>query len=228
MSADANPWDERYGSAEYYYGTEPNDFLRERAPLIPVGGEVLCLGEGEGRNAVFLAGLGYRVTALDQSPVGLDKAQRLAAEKAVRIDTVVTDLAHYRIEAGRWAGIVSIWCHLPSALRPGVHRQIVAGLKPGGVLLLESYTPQQLAHGTGGPRSEDLLPTLAELRGDLHGLEFLHAEERERVVAEGRGHHGPSAVVQIVARKLRRASRCSESGADLPPSLVHNSGSSRS
>ncbi len=201
MSVPTHPWDDRYGSAEYYYGTEPNDFLRERAPLIPAGGAVLCLGEESRIAALALAGRGHDVTALDQSSVGLGKAKRLAAEKGVRIDTIVADLEHYRIEAGRWAGIVSIWCHLPSVLRPGVHRQIVAGLKPGGVLLLESYTPQQLVHGTGGPRSADLLPTLAELRDDLQGLEFLHAEERERVVAEGRGHHGQSAVVQIVARR---------------------------
>jgi SAM-dependent methyltransferase len=196
-----NPWDERYGSADYFYGTEPNDFLRAHAAEIPAGGEVLCLGEGEGRNAAFLAGLGLRVTALDQSAVGLAKATRLAAAQGVRVDTVVADLEHYRIEPERWHGIVSIWCHLPSALRPAVHRQIVSGLRPGGVLLLESYTPQQLAFGTGGPRSADLMPTLNELRRDFAELEFLHAEERERVVAEGRGHHGPSAVVQLVARK---------------------------
>ena len=196
-----NPWDERYGSDEYFYGTEPNDFLREHAASIPKGGAVLCLGEGEGRNAAFLASLGLRVTALDQSSVGLDKAQRLAAAKGVRIDTVVADLEQYRIEPEHWDGIVSVWCHLPSALRPAVHRQIVAGLRAGGVLLLESYTPQQLTFGTGGPRSADLMPTLSELRRDFGGLEFLHAEERERVVAEGRGHHGPSAVVQLLARK---------------------------
>ena len=196
-----NPWDERYGSDEYFYGTEPNDFLRGHAAAIPEGGEVLCLGEGEGRNAVYLASLGYKVTALDQSAVGLDKARRLAAAKGVRIETVVADLEHYRIETERWSGIVSIWCHLPSALRPAVHRQIVTGLRRGGVLLMESYTPQQLQFGTGGPRSADLMPTLSELRGDFADLDFVHAEERERVVAEGSGHHGPSAVVQLVARK---------------------------
>jgi SAM-dependent methyltransferase len=196
-----NPWDERYGSDDYFYGTEANDFLREHATEIPAGGEVLCLGEGEGRNAAFLASLGLRVTALDQSAVGLDKAMRLAAAKGVRIDPVVADLEHYRIDAARWSGIVSIWCHLPSALRPAVHRQIVSGLRPGGVLLMESYTPQQLAFGTGGPRSADLMPTLSELRRDFVDLTLVHAEERERVVAEGRGHHGASAVVQLIARK---------------------------
>ncbi len=196
-----NPWDERYGGAEYFYGTLPNDFLRERAATIPAGGAVLCLGEGEGRNAVFLAQSGYRVTALDQSAVGLGKAARLAAEHGVKIDTVVADLGGHRLDIARWDGIVSIWCHLPAALRAAVHRQVVDALKPRGVFLLEAYTPKQLEYGTGGPKSVDLLPTLAELRVELAGLEFLRAVELERTVAEGRGHSGLSAVVQIVARK---------------------------
>jgi len=194
-------WDERYGTADYFYGTEPNDFLRARCSEIRRGGDVLCLAEGEGRNAVFLAQHGFHPLAVDQSPVGLDKAVQLAAAQGVHIDTVVADLAAYRIEEGRWDGIVSIWCHLPSALRAAVHRQVVAGLKIGGLFLLEAYTPAQLAYGTGGPKDADLLPTLARLREELVGLELLHAAELERVIHEGTGHAGPSAVVQVVARR---------------------------
>ena len=196
-----NPWDERYRAAGYYYGAEPNDFLREHCGEIPRGGDVLCLAEGEGRNAVFLGAQGYAVMAVDQSAVGLRKAERLAALRGVRITTIQADLAEYRIEPDRWDGIVSIWCHLPRPLRTEVHRQVVAGLKPGGVLLLESYTPEQLRYGTGGPPTADRMVTLKELRLDLDGLEFIHAIERERVVTEGSGHTGLSAVVQLVARR---------------------------
>jgi SAM-dependent methyltransferase len=196
-----NLWDDRYRPASYYYGTEPNDFLRDHAKVIPPGGSVLCVGEGEGRNAVFLAGRGYDVVALDQSAVGLAKAGLLASARAVRIQTTVASLDGYRFEAGRWDGIVSIWCHLPSAIRSRVHRQVVVGLKPGGVFLLEAYTPEQIRHGTGGPKEVDLLPTLAELRRDLDGLEILEAAESERIVQEGAGHTGLSAVVQLVARR---------------------------
>lgn len=196
-----NHWDKRYAAAGYYYGTEPNDFLRENAAAIPAGGAVLCLGEGEGRNAVFLARLGYRVTALDQSAVGLEKAARLAAANGVGIETIAADLDGYRIGRERWDGIVSIWCHLPSALRAVIHRQIIAGLKPQGVFLMEAYTPDQIGHGTGGPQSVDLLPTLSELRLQLAGLDLIHAMERERMVTEGSGHTGLSAVVQIIARR---------------------------
>jgi SAM-dependent methyltransferase len=194
-----NSWDEKFGAAGHYYGTEPNDFLREHHAVIPAGGRVLCLAEGEGRNAVFLAQQGFEVVAVDQSPVGLRKAGALAAERGVRIETVLADLADYRIESGGWDGIVSIWCHLPQPLRADVHRQVVAGLRSGGVLLLEAYTPAQLGYGTGGPKSVDLLPTLVELRTELDGLDLVHAVEREREVHEGQGHFGLSAVVDIVA-----------------------------
>lgn len=196
-----NSWDEKYGAPGHYYGTEPNGFLRENHAVIPAGGRVLCLAEGEGRNAVFLAQQGYQVVAVDQSPVGLRKAEALAAERGVRIETVVADLADYRIEPGRWDGIVSIWCHLPQPLRAAVYGQAVAGLKVGGTFLLEAYTPEQLRYGTGGPKSADLMPTLAELRGELAGLDLVHAVEREREVHEGQGHFGLSAVVDIVAVK---------------------------
>ncbi len=203
MQRNATSWDQRYGADTYYYGVEPNDFLREQSPGLHRGGEVLCLGEGEGRNAVFLAKQGLSIVAVDQSAVGMQKSQQLAASRGVRITTVVADLATFRIEPASWDAIVSIWCHLPRPLRREVHRQVVAGLKPGGVFLLEAYTPAQLLHRTGGPPTADLLPTLAELREELDGLDLRHATERERIVQEGAGHCGLSAVVQVLA--YRRA-----------------------
>ena len=194
-------WQSRYGGPDYFYGTEPNDFLVEHAAAIPVRGAVLCLGEGEGRNAVYLAARGHHVTALDQSAAGLAKALQLAAKRGVALDVVEVCLGEYVFAPRVWQGVVSIWCHLPTALRQAVHRDVVGALAPGGVLLLESYTPAQIAHGTGGPRDLDLLPTLDVLRDELSGLVFEHAIERERTVREGSGHRGLSAVVQVVARK---------------------------
>jgi SAM-dependent methyltransferase len=193
-------WDERYSRGGYYYGTRPNDFLVSQAGLIAPGGRVLCLGEGEGRNAAYLAGLGHQVLAVDQSSVGLAKASSLATDRGVSIGTACTDLADYDIAPGQWDAMVSIWCHLPDPLRRQVHRRCVAGLARGGVFLLEAYTPQQLRLASGGPKTLDLLPTLELLRVDLEGLEFLHAVECERQVNEGAKHVGLSAVVQVAAR----------------------------
>ena len=199
---EAGRWNERYGSASYFYGTEPNDFVVETADRIRTHGNVLCLAEGEGRNAVYLAKQGHHVTAVDQSLVGLEKARRLAAESRVQIEIVPADLADYDLGTDRWDAILSVWCHLPSALRAVVHRGCVRALKPGGVFILESYTPDQLRHGTGGPKDLDLLPTLAMLQMELQGLVLDVAVERERVVHEGKGHDGMSAVVQLVGRKV--------------------------
>lgn len=196
-----NQWDDRYAADRFYYGTEPNDFLREQAGRIRAGGRALCIAEGEGRNAVYLAGLGCAVTAMDQSAVGLAKARALAERRGVGIDVVVGDLSTWAFAPGSWDAIVSIWCHLPAPLRGHVYRGVVTGLAPGGVLILEAYTPKQLEFGTGGPPAAELMPTLAELRRHLDGLDFEVAAELEREVHEGQGHHGHSAVVQVVARR---------------------------
>ena len=110
-------WDKRYGDAEYAFGTEPNDFLRDEMGRIPSGGNVLCLADGEGRNGVYLAEQGYTVCSVDLSKVGLEKANRLAVQRGVSIETVVADLAEYAVGEARWDGIVSIFCRPPFAHR---------------------------------------------------------------------------------------------------------------
>ncbi len=190
-------WDERYSQSGFAYGTEPNEFLALAAGQIPVG-PVLSLGEGEGRNAAFLAGLGHRVVAVDQSEVGLAKARRLAADRGLRIETVVADLASFPVERGVWAGIVSIFCHLPRRVRVPLYAAAVEGLRPGGVFVLEAYTPQQIGRGTGGPQDPDMLVSLAQLFEELAGLEFVHARELDREVHEGAYHSGLASVVQVV------------------------------
>lgn len=193
-------WNDRYQNSEYVYGKEPNDFLKTVADQLPAG-DILCLAEGEGRNAVFLAQRGCSVTAVDASAVGLKKAQKLATEHKVEICSVVADLADYTIAPNSWNGIISIFCHLPPPLRKKVHRAVVQGLKPGGLFILEAYTPKQLEFGTGGPPKAELMMSLSVLKEELAGLEFDHATELQRDVVEGSLHTGTAAVVQLIARK---------------------------
>lgn len=193
-------WDTRYGAKEYAYGTMPNDFLVSTADRIPPG-RVLCLCEGEGRNGVFLAERGYSVHGVDGSANGLAKAQRLALERGVSITTQVTDLNEFAIAPNTWAGIVSIFAHLPPDLRRRLHREAVAGLRSGGVFILEAYTPAQLDCKTGGPPIRELLPELSALRDELAGLEPVIAQEIFREIHEGALHNGRSAVVQVLAVK---------------------------
>ena len=193
-------WDERYNTAEYVYGTEPNSFLASVADEIPKG-RVLCIAEGEGRNAVYLAERGHEVVAVDSSPVGLEKARKRAGERGVSIETVVADLADYVIEPETWDAVVSIFAHVSPGIRKPLHKRIVQGLRSGGMLVLEAYRPEQIELGTGGPPVAEMTMSLDDLRYELEGLEFRHAAELERDVVEGRFHTGVGAVVQVVAVK---------------------------
>jgi len=198
-------WDERYQQDAPVYGDAPNDFLVEQVGLLRTG-TCLCLAEGQGRNAVWLAEQGFSVTAVDQSSVGMGKAQKLAEARGVPLATTVADLSQYDLGTERWDNIVSIFGHLPSDLRRDVHRRVIDALRPGGIFLLEAYTPDQLAtDGTGGPSDADMLLNVDQLTLELAGLEILLARELVREVNEGDFHKGDGAVVQFVARKAMGA-----------------------
>lgn len=197
-------WNERYSKPGFVYGTEANDFLQAQYQHIPANGRVLCLAEGEGRNAVFLAEQGYDVTAIDLSEVGLNKALQLASERGVEIKTQVADLADYPFGEDKWDGIVSIWAHTPTAVRQHIHAQITPALRPNGVFILEAYTKQQLEmDAVGGPPAaqKDRFNSLENLQAELSKLEEIIGLEMQRMVLEGTGHQGLSAVVQFVGRK---------------------------
>lgn len=198
-------WDARFSAEGYAYGLEPNDWLRESVSrYLPPGPlDVLSLGEGEGRNGTYLASLGHRVTALDASRVGLEKAHALAASKGLALKTWHADLSTVELPEAAYDVVVSIFCHLPPPVRARAHAQAAAAIRPGGMVLLEAYTPEQLRFKTGGPPVEALLYTPELLRSDFAGFEWLHLEACEREVHEGRLHHGHSAVVRLAARKPR-------------------------
>lgn len=197
-------WDERYSTEDYAYGKTANTFLQQYAQHLGSGvtkGKVLSLAEGEGRNAVFLAQQGYEVTAVDGSLVGLQKAQRLAAEQGVSIACIHADLNEFDPGEAQWDAIISIFCPMPPALRHVLFPRIIRGLKPGGAFLLEAYTPQQLAFGTGGGNDASSMLNREILSTALAGFTFQHLTELERDVVEGQYHTGRAAVVQVLARK---------------------------
>ena len=196
-----NPWDERFSGDGFAYGTEPSRWLVEHAGRIPRGLPVLTLGEGEGRNAVFLAGLGLDVEAVDGSSVGLAKAARLAATRGVPLRTTVADLADHVPVPGRHGAVVLVFVHLPPALRRTVHARAAAALAPDGVVLLEAFTPRQLALSSGGPRQADMLYDPAGIRGDFPGVVWEVLEEVELDLDEGPLHQGRAAVVRGIGRR---------------------------
>ena len=194
-------WDEKYRNSQFVYGTSPNDFLRENVHHFVPRGKILCIAEGEGRNAVWLAELGFKITAVDASEIGLEKGRSLAKSKGVSVHWIQADLQHYDPGKQIWDGVVAIFAHLPPDLRASVHADCVESLKIGGVLLLEAYTPEQLNFKTGGPSNVDWLMSPEVLQQELHGLTFERLHKTEREIIEGIGHTGMGSVVQVIGRR---------------------------
>jgi SAM-dependent methyltransferase len=196
-------WNGLYREEGYRYGTEPNAFLVEATA--PATGDsphqALCVGAGEGRNAVWLAGQGYDVTALDISEAGLAKAEAMAAKAGVSIRTVAADFADFDFGNDRWDLIAAIFAHQPAPMSDRLHRRFLRALAPGGRLILEAYTPRQLEYGTGGPGRTAFLIEPEILREQLEGLRIDLLEETVRDIREGTGHRGKGAVVRCVAVK---------------------------
>lgn len=193
-------WNERFSREGYVYGEEANDFLKNTVGFLPKG-QILCMGEGEGRNALFLAMAGFDVTAIDISEVGLQKTRKRAEERDVIIQTIHADLMQYELGKEMWQGIVSIYFHIHRDDRAILHRQCVEALDKDGVFIMESYSTNQLEFETGGPKNPDLLVDLNEVRHELDGLDFKIAREIEREINEGDYHTGVGSVVQIVGVK---------------------------
>jgi cyclopropane fatty-acyl-phospholipid synthase-like methyltransferase len=195
-------WDQRYASETLAYGEAANDFLAQMAERLPNSGYALDIGAGEGRNALFLASRGLDVLAVDQSAVGMQKAQRLAHERGLKLRTQAVDLQDFDAEHNSFDVISSIFVHLPTTLRAAVHKRVRSWLKPGGVFLLEAYAPDQIVRGSGGPKDPSLLAPLEVILGELDGLSIEHQAALVRVVAEGQFHTGEASVVQVAARKM--------------------------
>lgn len=198
-------WDERYAGEEFAYGTEPNTFLKEslESLKLPDRAKCLMLADGEGRNGVFMAQAGHKVTSLDNSKVGLEKAEKLAKEKSVELDTLVGDLADCDLGTGQWDCIVGIFCHLPPPIRERVLTAIPTALRSGGCVLFECYTPDQIAYKTGGPQVPEMMYSSEIFNKAFDGKLMIEKnEELVRDVVEGKYHTGKGAVVQFIARKM--------------------------
>ncbi len=203
----ASFWDERYSTDDYLFGTEPNRFLASQRERLTrgAGRRVLALADGEGRNGVWLAGQGLDVTSVEASAIAVAKARRLAESRGVTVHTEIADVTRWDLGDERWDAIVAIFIQfLGSEERRRLHTRVVRALAPGGLLVLQGYTPKQLEHKTGGPPCADNLYTAADLRAELAGLTVVHLEEHEAPLDEGRAHAGMSALVDLVAEKPQR------------------------
>ena len=194
-------WNERFGEPGFMYGDQPNDFLKAQSFFLKPGGRILCLAEGEGRNAVYLATQGFDVTCVDFSESGLKKTQQLSDTHGVSVCTECADLSHYEIEQDAWDGIVMIFGHFNEDLRASLYQRIRKGLKRGGTLLMEVYSKAQLSRGTGGPKSIEYLYDKQELEAAFSDFNSVSIEELTREINEGAYHNGMSATIQVKAIK---------------------------
>jgi 2-polyprenyl-3-methyl-5-hydroxy-6-metoxy-1,4-benzoquinol methylase len=195
-------WNQRFGAAGYLFGTAPNAFLASHKRLLAPGSRALCVADGEGRNSVWLAEQGLDVTAFDFSAIAVEKARRLAAERGVSVRYEVASVYDWQWPQAAFDLVAAIFVQFADPpMRGFLFERIVQTLKPGGLLLLEGYTPRQLEYRTGGPPHVENLYTEAMLREAFSGLEIVELREYDANVAEGSGHCGRSALIDLVARK---------------------------
>jgi SAM-dependent methyltransferase len=193
-------WNERFAKEEFAYGKEPNQFFKEEIDKLNPG-RLLLFGEGEGRNGVYAAKLGWQVDAVDWSEEGKKKAEKLASENAVSINYTVIDLAGYSPKENYYDAVGLIFLHLPPELREEVHRKAVSSLKNGGVVILESFSKEQLSNSSGGPKNPDLLHSLEEIFSDFADLEIISFSKEKIKLDENTHHNGIADVIRYVGIK---------------------------
>ncbi len=195
-------WNERYSEPGFLFGTEPAQFLVEQQQYLERGKTALAIADGEGRNSVFMAEKGMKVTAQDASEVAVDKARGLAAARGANVTYRLGDLREFDWDETSYDLVAGIYIQFAE---PDFRDEIFAGmkraLKPGGILLLHGYRPEQLEYGTGGPPCAENMYTVDMLREAFSDMEILRIKAYDREVDEGRGHSGMSALIDLVARK---------------------------
>ena len=195
-------WNKKYGGKDYLFGTEPNAFLASQADLLKKGWSCLDVGGGDGRNTVWLAEQGLQVLSIDQSDVALNKAQTLAKERSVTIETLAIDLFNWDWPKEGFDLLVSMHIHFPDLQRQKINGRMLEALAPNGLIIFEAFHPDQIANNTGGPSDADYLVNADILKQDFAGCEFIHLSE-DTVHLPKRPHKpaGPAVVTRAVIRK---------------------------
>jgi 2-polyprenyl-3-methyl-5-hydroxy-6-metoxy-1,4-benzoquinol methylase len=195
-------WDERYRNAEYQYGINPNEFIAEKLSQLKPG-RILIPAAGEGRDLVFAASLGWEAHGFDLSDQGETKALKLARERKVNIHYNCQDAFQINFQLESFDVIALSYFHLPPELRLKFHQKCMSWLKPGGHIILEGFSKNQLGKNSGGPKDPSWLFSTQEIANDFQGLHVLLNEEKERILDEGPLHQGLAAVVQFHGLKIK-------------------------
>lgn len=194
-------WNQRFSEPGHAYGTEPNAFLASNKQYLKPGMKALAVADGEGRNGVWLVGQGVDVLSVDASEVGLRKTRELAQGRGLTIHTELADLTRWAWPKNAFDIVAAIFIHFPPEHRARMHEKMRQTLKPGGVLIMEAFTPEQLKYKSGGPQVKEMLYTAEMLRTDFRADEILLLEERLTDLNEGPYHRGLASVVRLVLRR---------------------------
>ena len=194
-------WNERYSEDGLAYGTKPNVYLTEVVDQISPGGNVLVIGDGEGRNGVWLAEQGFNVTSVDYSHVAIEKIKSLAESRNVNITAICADLVESDWPPGDFDAVVAIYLHFPSSVRAKMHEEMLTALKPGGKVIIEAFTKDQLKYSSGGPPVEDMLFSADILKADFTAANIIELCEKIVHLNEGKYHVGDGAIVRLIAEK---------------------------
>ncbi|MBS1525514.1 MAG: class I SAM-dependent methyltransferase [Bacteroidetes bacterium] len=203
-----NLWDNRYREKEYAYGKEPNEFFKEQLGEFKPG-SILMPADGEGRNGVYAAQLGWQVTSTDLSAEGREKALQLARERGVTIEYFVGDLEQVDLKENSFDAIGLIYAHFLAEKKSAIHKKLGMYLKPGGIIIFEAFSKRHIELArvnprVGGPKDIDMLFSREEIMNDFVNYDILILEECEITVNEGIYHAGTGSVIRFAGRKPLR------------------------
>ncbi|MFH7004932.1 class I SAM-dependent methyltransferase [Flavobacterium bizetiae] len=198
-------WNDRYSSEEFAYGTAPNNYLKEQLEKLKTG-SILFPAEGEGRNAVFAAQLGWKVSAFDISAEGKNKAIKLAEANGVAIDYLVGELETLNYQEEQFDAIALIYAHFPAAIKSSIHKTLETYLRKGGIIIFEAFSKKHLEYlaindKVGGPKDIESLFSIEEIQSDFPDYEIIELEEKEIELNEGLFHNGKGSVIRFVGKK---------------------------
>jgi len=197
----SNFWDERFSVEGYVYGTEPNKFFKEQLMKINPVGRLLLPAEGEGRNAVFAAKLGWKVDAFDQSKVARQKAMKLSKVNDVKIDYFITQLEDFIPHKNYYDCAAIIFVHVPTESRSIFYKKIIESLKPKGKIIIELFSKNQLGKNSGGPQDTNMLASVEEIRTDFREIKTELLAEENIYLEEGAKHSGNASVIRFIGEK---------------------------
>jgi 2-polyprenyl-3-methyl-5-hydroxy-6-metoxy-1,4-benzoquinol methylase len=198
-------WDERYSKSEYAYGEKPNSYLKEQLEKLTIG-KILFPAEGEGRNAVFAAKLGWAVSAFDISVEGQKKAKQLAEKNNVSLDYRVGELETLNYKDNEFDAIALIFAHFPASIKSQIHKKLDKYLRKGGTIIFEAFSKKHIDYlarneKVGGPKDIESLFSINEIKTDFDNYDIVELSEVEITLNEGLYHNGQGSVIRFVGRK---------------------------